>query len=201
MKPGIKKEHCYGGICLLAIILSGCGGQPENYDEVDRKSVFVWRDTAYAEHPAVAEEDDPNVPLSSVRRLVGKRMTLRYMDVEMQEVMVDFDSAYHCNVTMDTDYIWDGWAQFTYSDAATNNYKYTVTDAEGEGKKASLSITYTTRTLYSISLKLDLEFTDTGNATATIQEFKVLSTNWWVGERNFVAPGHAGQTTWTVTTH
>lgn len=175
--------------CGLAA-LTGCGGEPERYDDHTDVSIFVWRQDAWAEHPGVAEQGDPGAPVSVHRRLIGKEMTLQWGE---NSIVISFNSVLHCNVT--TNIPGSIWGAY-HSTSAMNKYEYTVTDAK-DGKRATLAVNFLNVQGFLGKVKVDLTFTDAFHAAASIQEVRLMGD--LAGEgTNEVIPGTPGAATWVA---
>lgn len=193
MKKLIKKTVLSIAACTTVAILSGCGGQPERYDEGSAVSVFVWNETAWAEHPGVVNEGDIGTPLSSRRRLIGKMMTLTFNVGEAEQtIIIRFDTQYHCIVETRLFNVFNG---FMTSNASNNNYEYTVVG--NEGKAAKLTVTYIDNWGEVGKIDVDLTFTSPLLATATIQEVRTGGTLAFPGT-NRVNPGTRGNVEWVA---
>ncbi len=194
MKRMMKKALLFSLACASLTILTGCGGEPERYDEKSQISVFVWKQTAYAEHPGVENDGDFGTPISARRRLIGKNMALIFnVNGLQQRFSVFFDTQLHCNVQTVMPAFPLGGTITSISNS--NTYTYEVTDKDGQ--QAALTINYVTELGYLASLKANLTFTNARQATATIQELRLLGDLTGQGE-NVVVPGTVGNVEWTV---
>lgn len=151
-------------VTLVSFVLSSCGGEPKDYDKNTDQSVFVWRQTAFAEHPAVENDGDLGTPKSTRKALIGKSLTVTYtVNGVARMLVVEFTSQTRCIVHTD-----EIAGMIVHYPGASYNYK--IDDADG--KKATLIVSYDTDiTYYQFTLKL--EFQNAFNsAPTTFQEYR-----------------------------
>lgn len=188
----VKKTAWTVAACAALAILSGCGGQPERYEDGSAVSVFVWNEDAWAEHPGVEHDGDLGTPISSRRRLIGKRMTLTFNDGNEQTISLLFDTQFHCIVETRLFGIFNG---FTNSNASNNTYEYTLVG--NEGRAAKLTVTYLDNQGDVGNIDVDLVFTSALHANATIQAVRTGGDIAFPGI-NRVAPGTRGNVEWVA---
>lgn len=156
-------------LMVSCLFLTACGGNPIDYDKGPISSIFVWRQDAYAEHPAVPEENAPGMPTSELKKLVGKELELVYPHgAHRHTVRILFTSSMRCDVTTDTPtWLGDGVGDMrTYRNG---NYDYKITDAEG--KKATLVVSFSDGWGW-LRLTMNMEFQDVYTSMpTTIQSF------------------------------
>lgn len=180
------------GGALLA--LTGCGGQPERYDDATNVSVFVWNQDAWAEHPGVVNEGDPGTPTSVRRRLIGKTMTLEFMvNGNRQVITVQFVTQLRCVVQTEMPNFINGMNNSNWSG---NNYEYTVEGGD-KGQEAQLTVNFLTDGGWLATVKTNLTYTSALQANASLQELRLDGDLTGAGI-NLIVPGQAGTVTWIV---
>lgn len=149
---------------LASTLLLSCGGEPRDWDADTLSTVFVWKETAYAEHPGVENRTDPGIPSSLTRILVGKRMTMTYRLGNINYTMsATFASPMGCQV--ETNII--GNALNTYTNAS---YLYEPLSAT----TARLTLKFR-NTFDSYTCIVDLTFNSALAAEAAIHSFKSMA--------------------------
>lgn len=152
-----------------SILLSSCGGEPLDYSKNTEKSVFIWRDGAWAEHPGVAMEGAPGTPKSARKALVGKIFRVAYtLDGQDYTFYVTFTSQVRCSVRTNARLVVpDGTTEATeYSDAT-----YTYKIDNNNGTEATLTVSFDSAAA-SNQCTLKLIYRDAFNATTTFMQFR-----------------------------
>lgn len=159
----MKTLRTLAAALLASTLLVACGGQPKDYKNTN-SSVFVWRDDAYAEHPAVAREGDAGTPKSARKALIGKTVTMNYtVNGADLVLMVEFTSQVKCNVRTN---IIDG----NLTTYPAGSYSYVVNDEAG--KKSTLTVSFDAPDNY-YQFKVAFDFQSPINsAPTTVQEFR-----------------------------
>lgn len=172
------------------LLLVSCGGEPIDYCKKTDQSVFVWRQTAYAEHPAVASDGDQGTPLSARKALMGKTFSVAFtLNGEERIFVVNFISQVRCTVRTNIRLVVPEGTTVEYPNAT---YNYIIDN--NEGTEATLAVSFdSAATTNQCSLKL--VFVDVFNATpTTFLEFRN-------GDGIVVVPAQTRATTarWTLT--
>lgn len=177
-------------LAVSCLFWASCGGKPIDYDQGPMTTIFVWRQEAFAEHPAVPEENAPGMPTSDLTKLVGKELSIVYPhNGHTHTVQILFTSSMRCDVTTDTPTMVGGGVgdMRTYRNG---NYEYKITDAEG--KKATLVISFSDGWGW-LQLTMNMEFQDVYTSMPTTIRSFVDSTG-----TNLANNAQARTSTWRL---
>ncbi len=146
---------------LVPLALLSCGGEPLDYDSKVASSVFVWRDDAFAEHPAVVHENDPGMPDSTRKALIGKTLSVDFTTGGVAyQLIVEFQSQTRCVVRTDVRVVADG-----VMTAFPGTYVYKIDNTAGT--EATLTLSFDDNNFWSNTCVLKLVFQSAVNSSPT----------------------------------
>ena len=153
-------------LSLASWALSSCGGEPIDYDSNVVSTVFVWRQNAFAEHPGVAQENDPGMPASTRKALIGKTLTVNFtVNAVPYQMAISFLSQTRCVIRTDVRIAANGVM-------TTFNGTYTYEIDNAAGTEATLTFSFDDNLFWSNTCEMKLVFpTNAMSCTATFTQF------------------------------